>query len=162
VPRVITKDKTGAPHFPIDRINLVNDCPGISPTDKAVLNAIAIKHNADRGYAFPLVKTLAQLTGFVPRTITRALQRLGKKGLLQRSYRDGDPTQSMKTLINWNKLQEIRVVSEPWEGKKNKQTAIATREEDERVVDTLDTPLDRPSNPVGARRSPLDVVQEWL
>jgi DNA-binding MarR family transcriptional regulator len=156
----VTKDRTGAPHFPIDRINLVNECPGISPTDKAVLNALAIKHNAERGYAFPSVKALAQQTGFVPRTITRVFQRLGKKGLLQRSYRDSDPTQSRKSLIDWNKLQEMRVAVEPWEGKKNKETAIATREEDERVADTLDTPAEQPSGRTGALRSPLDVVQE--
>ena len=156
--RVITKDKTGAPHYPIDRINLVNDCPGISPTDKAVLNLVAIKHNGERGYAFASTEYVARQTGFSTRTIGRAFQRLESKGLLQRSYRNNDPTQSRKTVINWNKLQEIRVVVEPWEGKRKKETA--TREEDQLVADTLDVPAETPPVRTGAHRSALDVVKE--
>jgi hypothetical protein len=158
--RVVTKDKTGAPHYPVDRIKLVNGCPILSPTEKAILNYVALRHNAKMGYAFPCVKDIAQQTGFTIRTISRAFRRLGKEKLLQRSYRDSDPTQSRKTAINWDRLQELVVVTEPWEGKRKKETAIATREEDERVADTLDTTAEQPLGRTGAHRDSLDVVRE--
>ena len=161
--REVTYDKTGAPHATIDRIHLVMGCSGISSTDKAVLHLIALNHNAEQGYAFMSRDYLAQQTGFVPRTISNVFKRLNSKGLLERSYRDGDPTQSRKTVINWNRLREIRVVKEPWDGTKKNgkiKKETATREEGQIVADTLDVPTGPPTVLSTACRKDSVVVNE--
>ena len=83
--------------------------------------------------------------------------------MLQRSYRDGDPTQSWKTVINWDRLKEISVAIEPWDGTKKKgkiKKETATREEDQIVADTLDVPTGPPPVRSAACRKDLEVVKE--
>jgi hypothetical protein len=89
-------------------MNLVFDCRGIDKVETSILSALGLLHNEEAGHAWASVSRLVFMTKWSESSIKRRLSTLKKKGLIERTLREEDPTTSRATWILWNKLFERR------------------------------------------------------
>jgi DNA-binding MarR family transcriptional regulator len=101
-------------------------------------------HGKRKGYAYPSIRTLAQLRGIAERTIQRHLARLEEVGLLVREVRPG------RTSLLW--------VEEPAESEVARYLALVEQRDDTKV--TPDAPVTVPPDIDVTRRKDEDIKKK--
>jgi hypothetical protein len=101
--------KTGAPLSTAQRIRLIQECAGLSASQKSVLGLLGMLYNEAEGFSLASINLMSYRLSLNPSTVKRCLSALKQENLIERSLCKGDWTVIRKTMIFWNNLHTRRV-----------------------------------------------------